>query len=72
MRTFILAAALSMAFSCVAAHAQTASAPAPNSSARQPTKAAPAWLDRRLPHLDLEPDSTLLAPNSAVNLSEAS
>jgi RND superfamily putative drug exporter len=32
----------------------------------------PAWLDRRLPHLDLEPDSTLLAPNSAVNLSEAS
>ena len=48
MRTFILAAALSMAFSCVAAHAQTASAPAPNSSARQPTKAAPAWLDRRV------------------------
>jgi RND superfamily putative drug exporter len=32
----------------------------------------PAWLDRRLPHLDLEPDSTLLAPNSAVNLIEAS
>jgi beta-lactamase class A len=46
MRTFILAVALSVTFSCVAAHAQTASAPAPNAATTK--AAAPAWLDRRV------------------------
>lgn len=49
MRVTIFATVLALTLCGVTAHAQTASAPASNSSAQQVSKAAPAaWLDRRV------------------------
>jgi beta-lactamase class A len=53
MRTFVLATALVLTLCAAAARAQTPTAPAPNTAAPnaaapQPSKAAPAWLDRRV------------------------